>query len=98
MRHTLCKYRDAPSKPASDHSLSLSGGPENNTNSRSASAPWMLIISIGSTAFFLDFDIFSTRPVMTSFPQIEQVLLSTTCSGNNHSCSGQKYVSLLTIP
>ncbi len=58
----------------------------------------MLIISIGSTAFFFDFDIFSSRPICTGLPQNLHVLSAVTSSGNSHSCSGQRYDSLTIMP
>jgi hypothetical protein len=49
---------------ASDHGRSRSGGLSDSMNQRTASAPYWSMISSGSTTFFFDFDIFSTRPIV----------------------------------
>ncbi len=79
--------RHAPSIPASDHSRSRSGGLSDSMNQRAASAPYWSRISVGSTVFFLDLDIFSTRPTVTGSP-VSTMIPSLISSGETQRPSG----------
>ena len=69
-RQTRARNRKLPSRPASLHSISFSGGATNITYRRSASAPYFVIIASGSTTLPLDLDMtapsFSTIPCVSS--------------------------------
>ena len=56
-------------------------------NQRAASAPYWSRISVGSTVFFFDFDIFSTRPTVTGSP-VSTMIPSLISSGDNPAAIG----------
>ena len=64
--------RKLPSRPASLHSTSFSGGATNITYRRSASAPYFCSMSSGSTTLPLDFDI--TAPFLSTMPWVRSRL------------------------
>ena len=70
---------------------------EERMNSRVVSAPYLRIISSGSTTLCLDLDIFSMRPTVTARPHSTH-LPSRTWVGNSHSCCGHHRVSIQTMP
>jgi leucyl-tRNA synthetase len=70
------KNRQEPSIPASDHSISRSGGESDNIKKRAVSAPKLEIICCGSTTFFFDLLIVSVRPANTG-------LLVSACNKRN---------------
>ena len=64
------RKRKLPSTPCSFQSRSFSGGESDRQKSLTVSAPYLSTISSGSTMFFLDFDIFSTRPISTGLEHV----------------------------
>src|SRR5437667_7881113 len=89
--HTRPRKRYAPSTPSSFHSRSFSGGAAKRENRRAVSAPYFAIKCSGSTMFFFDLDIFSTRPRSTGFPHwLHRHPSLLTSAGNSHPCSSQR--------
>jgi hypothetical protein len=71
-RQTRTRNRKLPSRPASLHSTSFSGGATNITYNLRASAPYFWSISSGSTTLPFDFDI--TAPLRSTMPCVKSLL------------------------
>ena len=75
--------------PASLHARSRSGGLSDSMNQRTASAPYWSTIGSGSTVFFFDLDISSTRPTSTVSPVAVMTPFETS-SGDTQLPSGAR--------
>ena len=81
--------------------MSRSGGLSDSMNHRTVSTPYASMIPPGSTVFSLLFDIFSTRPTVTSSPVTRCRATSpirSTSPGGSHRPSTPLKLSCVTIP
>ena len=83
-RHTRPTKRYAPSMPESVQSKSRSGGAANRQKSRTVSAPYLAIMSVGSTVLPLDLDIFV--PSMSTMPWLSRRANGSVTSTRPRSC------------
>src|SRR3990167_7820183 len=81
---TLLRNLNAPSVPRSSHSSSVSGGAAKRINSLMVSAPYLAIISSGSTILPRDFDM--TSPSFKTMPWVSNFWNGSEKSNRARSC------------